>query len=323
MSVLKISYLQSSLSTLQLILNSLQQLITKASFHIEFLHILNKAQQLLSNVNNYIRTNIATITRRMPSTLLLSIWYDWCVKSGITLKTFRLLYIFGSRPTSLIKIKTIALNCEWIISDKRELIVLGDMVYQLNEHLELVQANPQPFAKISCARMSDGILVVSDYENIFKYDIKMKKLSSMINLATPFFDCNENITVYIQNKKVYVMNSKSQSLEITCIKCPKAVSLYKKNVYILESCNRITIVTVDGSLVKRASFSFDTPFCIKVRHDLVGVVDLNGLWFLELNLDFLFKHDQEELDCFEISEEGQIYCSDLRKNLTLLKFGYC
>jgi len=73
MSSLNISYLQSCIFTSEQILRSLQQLITKSFVPFEFLHLLRNAQQLLGNMEKYVRIGLATITH-MPSTLILSIF---------------------------------------------------------------------------------------------------------------------------------------------------------------------------------------------------------------------------------------------------------
>jgi len=71
-------YLQSSLSTFEQMLHSMQKSITKPDHHLEFLQILLKAQLHFVQVNSYTRTHLATITRRIPSVLLISIFQFLC-----------------------------------------------------------------------------------------------------------------------------------------------------------------------------------------------------------------------------------------------------
>jgi len=71
----ELTYLQSCLSDFEHILASIQRSIRGSLLlHLEFLHSLKNAQQILINMDNYVRTQMATITRRMPPMLLLSIF---------------------------------------------------------------------------------------------------------------------------------------------------------------------------------------------------------------------------------------------------------
>jgi len=71
---LHLSYLQSSLRDFEQMLYSMQESIQRPDKIFEFLHLLRNAQQLLIRVDNYARTHLATITRRLPAVLLFSIF---------------------------------------------------------------------------------------------------------------------------------------------------------------------------------------------------------------------------------------------------------
>jgi len=67
-----LAYIQSTLSTLNQTLLSLQE-SSKSFLPIQFLNFLHHAQQLIKDMDNYIRTQLATLSK-MPSVLLLSIF---------------------------------------------------------------------------------------------------------------------------------------------------------------------------------------------------------------------------------------------------------
>jgi len=71
---LHLSYLQSSLHDSEQMLYSMQESIQRPDKIFEFLHLLRNAQQLLIRVDNYVRTHLATITRRVPAVLFFSIF---------------------------------------------------------------------------------------------------------------------------------------------------------------------------------------------------------------------------------------------------------
>jgi len=82
---LDLIFLQSELSTLDQIIHSIKQSLTKS---LNFLQLLHEGQQLLLKLENYVRIQLATITRHMPAVLLLSI--------------FRFLPLSESRRTQLV-----------------------------------------------------------------------------------------------------------------------------------------------------------------------------------------------------------------------------
>jgi len=67
-----LSYLQSSLHTLEQMLHSIQESIKKFD-HLELFRLLRNAQQLFIHADNYARTHLATITS-LPSVVFLSIF---------------------------------------------------------------------------------------------------------------------------------------------------------------------------------------------------------------------------------------------------------
>jgi len=67
-------YLQSSISTLRQDISTFQQTIINSSDIVTILKILTNAKQLINNMDQYIRNQASTITRRIPDMLILTIF---------------------------------------------------------------------------------------------------------------------------------------------------------------------------------------------------------------------------------------------------------